>query len=513
MCPHRPLTGAAERYDWCLGHARGQEPPPGTPAPLPTGCWPKENVALLERYQDWLLGGGANEYAAKIIYIPMAGHILGLNLKPHCKIDLERDLDRAVEYLRARRAGKDWLAACRQGVNKFRRFLRLERGLGEESRIKPFDVSVHAQGLPAWLVSELERFQRVRQRSWRETRVDGNTRTFWSSHLKMWRFFCEERQVGQFADLKRQFVLDYVDHRLAAGYAIASVNYDLRNLASFLVFLQDEGYAVPQALLHVPCLKQPDSLPKYLTDEQVRRLRDDFEGHVAQVGQANHLRDALLDRAIFYLLWQCGLRSGEVEELRLEDLDLDGRKITIRDGKGRTDRTVYITDTAIHALREYLEARGMGSGDHVFLFRNAPLKKLFVFRRIHAAGERVGVKVHSHRLRHTCATQLLNAGCRITSIQKFLGHKRLNTTMIYARALDQTVADDYFKAMEQVEQQLVLPLASSKKQVSINEMLVLINSLFKSSLDPTQFEIASTLQAGLTWIEQTRSMDAKDYEC
>jgi hypothetical protein len=85
--------------------------------------------------------------------------------------------------------------------------------------------------------------------------------------------------------------------------------------------------------------------------------------------------------------------------------------------------------------------------------------------------------------------------------------------MIYARALDQTVADDYFKAMEQVEQQLVLPLASSKKQVSINEMLVLINSLFKSSLDPTQFEIASTLQAGLTWIEQTRSMDAKDYEC
>ena len=68
----------------------------------------------------------------------------------------------------------------------------------------------------------------------------------------------------------------------------------------------------------------------------------------------------------------------------------------------------------------------------------------------------MGVKVYPHRLRHTCATQLLNAGCRITSIQRFLGHKRLNTTMIYARAHDQTVADDYFAAMERVEQRLAI---------------------------------------------------------
>jgi hypothetical protein len=69
-------------------------------------------------------------------------------------------------------------------------------------------------------------------------------------------------------------------------------------------------------------------------------------------------------------------------------------------------------------------------------------------------GRRIGVKVYAHRLRHTCATQLLNAGCRITSIQRFLGHKKLNTTMIYARAHDQTVAEDYFPAMQRVEQRL-----------------------------------------------------------
>jgi site-specific recombinase XerD len=98
--------------------------------------------------------------------------------------------------------------------------------------------------------------------------------------------------------------------------------------------------------------------------------------------------------------------------------------------------------------------RGPGFRNHVFLCRNAPPKKFSIHNRIQAARERVGVKVYPHKLIHTCATQLLNAGCRITSIQRFLGHKKLNTTMIYARAHDKNVTEDYFRAMERVEQWL-----------------------------------------------------------
>ena len=65
-----------------------------------------------------------------------------------------------------------------------------------------------------------------------------------------------------------------------------------------------------------------------------------------------------------------------------------------------------------------------------------------------------GVTTTPHRLRHTFATQLLNAGCRATSIQKLLGHRRLNSTMIYARVHDRTVADDYYAAMTRIEKQL-----------------------------------------------------------
>ncbi len=498
MCPPQKATTAAGRYDQSLHYARDQHLSPDAPRPLPTCYWPKENVELLERYHAWLFGGGACEYSTKTIYLPMAGHVLGLNLKPHEQIDLESDLERALEYVRSKGAGKDWLAACRHGLEKFRRFLRLERGLGEISKITPFDVAQHTKGLPAWLVSELERFQHIQQRNWRLTRVESNIQRFWSSYLHAWRFLCEERNIRQLGDLKRQDILDYVDQRLDEGRSVSGVNTELRCLISFLGFLQDEGHTVPQSLLRIPGLKPPDSLPKHLTNEQVRLLRDDFEERAVQAKLVNHRRNALLDRAIFYLLWQCGLRSCEAEELRLEDLDLGGRIINIRDSKGRKDRTVYVTDTSVHALKEYLAVRGTGSGDQVFLFRNAPLRKLFVHRRIKAAGKRVGVKVYPHRLRHTAATQLLNAGCRITSIQRFLGHKKLNTTMIYARALDHIVAEDYYKAMEAIEQKFTRPSINSREDHSPQEMINLVDVLGATTLDPIQTEIIRELRLGLS---------------
>jgi hypothetical protein len=144
----------------------------------------------------------------------------------------------------------------------------------------------------------------------------------------------------------------------------------------------------------------------------------------------------------------------------------------VRKGKGQSDRAVYLTDTTVRVVTAYLAVRGMGTTDHVFLYRNLPLCKDLVRGRMKAAGERAGVKVYPHRLRHTCATQLLNAGCRVTSIQKFLGHRRLNSTMIYARVHDRTVAEDYCAAMERVEQRLQIgpPPAPSDEASAIEAL-------------------------------------------
>ena len=181
------------------------------------------------------------------------------------------------------------------------------------------------------------------------------------------------------------------------------------------------------------------------------RLQSEIQRRVEDARRTSRRRLALMTRAVLYLFWHCGLRASEVEELRMEDLNLPQKQLSVREGKGRKDRTVYLTKVTVEALKDYLVIRGEGSGDHVFLYRNAPLKKDLIRAQLKYAGERAGVKVHPHRLRHTCATQLLNAGCRITSIQQILGHKKISTTMVYARAHDQTVAEDYFAAMEKVE--------------------------------------------------------------
>jgi site-specific recombinase XerD len=468
MPPHKATT-TRERYDGALRHAHEERLPAGAPRPLPTSHWPQENVHLLERFYRWLLEGGMSEYGANTIYLPVAGHVLGLKLKPHPELDLEKDLDCALEYLQAKGVGDSWFKVSRNGLNMFRRFLRLERGLGEESKVTPFDPAPATQGLPTWLVSELERYQRVCQRNWRDARMEQNIRRFWSGYLRMWRFFVQERQVQKLEDLKRQHVLDYIDHRLSQGCSASGVNNDLRFLHMFLVFLQEEGYSLPQSLLRIPGLKQPDPLPRYLTDEQIRKLREEVEETVREAKLDSHRRLALMIRAAFYLLWQGGMRLGEVEELRLEDLDFPQKRLTVRDGKGKKDRTIYLTDTAIRVLQDYLGVRGQAGSDHVFVYRNAPMKKDLLRARLRAAGERIGVKVYPHRLRHTCATQLLNAGCRVTSIQRFLGHKELSSTMVYARAHDQTVAEDYFVAMQRVEQRL--NIVPESKQRSEDEVV------------------------------------------
>lgn len=501
MSPARQrVKTMAERYDQALIYGRDKNLPPDAQCPKLTREWPPENVELLERYAEWLASGGHSEDVIRKIYIPLAGHVLGLAFKPHTQFDLERDLQPGLDYITAKGAGPAWLKVNRNPLAKFRRFLLHTRGQ-VEVKARPYEPAPHTGDLPEWLVTELERYQHLCQRNWRPARVTQNAYRFWSGHIRVWRFLCQQCGVNALAEVRRKHLYDYAEHRLNEGKSVSTTNADLRGFRGFMIFLQEQEYQVPQVLLRVHGLKQPDRLPKYLTDEQVKALRDEFESQVTSAQFPYQKRDALLTRAAFYLLWQSGLRKGEVEELRLEDLDLKGRRLSVRNGKGLKDRTVYLTDTSVSALTAYLAVRGIGPTDHVFLYRNQAIAKDLIHGRLKAAGDRVGVKVHAHRLRHTAATQLLNAGCPVTSIQKFLGHKKLNTTMVYARAHDATVEADYFAAMSRVEQRLDLvgQLAETPEPVGESErgqLRALAEQLFIPELSyEMRLEIAVQMRA------------------
>lgn len=506
---------AAARYKRWLRNSRKSRLPPGFSDPQPPSAWPTENVALLERYLDWLVTDGAGQTCIDTYYLPVAGHVLGFNLKPHEQLAISAnsmqalplDLQPVIAYAEAKRLSPPMIRMYRHALDRFRRFLALERGLVEVAlNLNPVNVAQYHAGLPDWLIVHLTHYQHIRQANWRPARLNQAILRFWSSHTRLLRWLFAHYPITALNDIRREQVFAYIDQRLAAGYSPKSVNQELRAFQAVLCFLQERDLAVPQALLRLPGLKEPDALPRFLTDEQVYKLRADLEARVIAASNPTQQRNVLLDRAAFYLLWQGGMRLGEVEELRLDDLNLVQHQLMVRRGKGLQDRVVYLTATAVAALAAYLTMRGSGATDHVFLFRHRPLCKDFIRDRIKAAGERAGVKVTPHQLRHTFATQLLNAGCRLTTIQTLLGHRHPNSTLTYARIHDHTVAEDYQTAMAAIEQRLAdclaLPAAQTTNQnngrpQAEQQLLTLVDALTGDNLDQTQQAVLAELRQGL----------------
>jgi site-specific recombinase XerD len=316
------------------------------------------------------------------------------------------------------------------------------------------EIPASASCLTGELVQQLEAYRQLKANRWRTERVTANSRHFFGMHVSMWKYFLETCEVKRVPELRQEHVLKYVQFRLDQKRSPKTVNGTLSALRSFIFFLREDGVEAHPSLNNIQRLKEPERLPRYMTSEQVQRLQTVIETEA--VKGCNY--DALLVRSVFYLLWQGGLRSGEVEGLRFSDFYISqanhAKRLFVRDGKWRKGRAVYLTDVALEALRAYLAVRGtQRAGGFVFVRHGVPLKRHFLPQHLRTLGKQVDVNVSPHRLRHTFASQLLNVGCQVTSIQKLLGHTNLNTTMIYARAFDQTVMSDYFRALDVLENQ------------------------------------------------------------
>lgn len=307
------------------------------------------------------------------------------------------------------------------------------------------DVSRYWVDLPAWLTGPLGDYIACQQRHWNPSQVRHHTRVRLQTLGQVWRWLLT-RGVSSFEALRRQDVQAYVDARLTAGRAASTVNRELRELWSFLRFVEDQGQAVSPGVFRITRLKESKPLPRYLDEETYQRL----EMHLlAETQQGSY--DAYLDRTWFYLLAHGGLRLGELCDLRLGDLDLVGRRLAVREGKGRRDRAVPLSTTTCQMLNHYLAVRGSSHTDHLLIFRQKKMNPDLVRNRLQRYGAAVGVEVSPHRLRHTLATRLVNVGMDIVAIQRLLGHEKLETTMIYARVHDATMEHDFRQALARLE--------------------------------------------------------------
>ena len=237
-------------------------------------------------------------------------------------------------------------------------------------------------------------------------------------------------------------------------------------------------------------------MPRDVPLDHLSRLLQEVEA-AAKSGTPKEQRMGVMDRAWLLLMLHCGLRTGEVRRMALPDLNLQAKRVRIEKSKGLKDRIVYLSPATVAALRAYLEIRGPAATEHVFIHCHSALKASYCGRRLRTYGERCGVKVTPHQLRHTCATLLLNAGAPPAIVQAILGHKHIDTTMNYARLYDSTVATDYFGAMTEIEARMELAESGNGRPVSGGQLLALVDTLRTGSLNDDQKQTVLALRSGI----------------
>ena len=235
---------------------------------------------------------------------------------------------------------------------------------------------------------------------------------------------------------------NYIDYLHQKRLQPASINLYLAIIRVFYNYLKYEEKIKLANPVSANCrLRVPKPLPRALREDQV----DLFFTAIK----------TKRDWAMFRLMLRCGLRVEEVANLTLGDIDLKQKRIMVVDGKGGKDRVVYISDDAAEGLIRYVKLRSHQRVKKVFLvekgdYKGQPISVRGIQKRMEYYAKKTGLKISCHHLRHTMATQLLNADAQVESIQDLLGHNWITTTERYCNVSNVKVKRDYFNAMEKI---------------------------------------------------------------
>jgi site-specific recombinase XerD len=253
--------------------------------------------------------------------------------------------------------------------------------------------------------------------------------------------FLSSRGRTDLGQLVREDLEAYIEHEQDRGIRASTVSMRLGFLKAFLRFLIEQGSVREDVISKRLRIKVPDALPRAMAPEDIDKL----------LRVLDHPRD----RALVVVLLRTGMRVGELLNTLVSDLHLEERRIDIYEGdKNRVGRVVYLSDDALSALRQWLKRRKLNRSYLFYGQRYKPISytaaRMIFLKYLRRAGlTDKGYTLHS--LRHTCATELLNAGMRLECLQPLLGHSSLEMTRRYARLSDKTREEEYFRAMAIIE--------------------------------------------------------------
>ena len=233
-------------------------------------------------------------------------------------------------------------------------------------------------------------------------------------------------------EMLRKYLVEYQAINNCGKVTIDNIR---RSLSTFFSWLEEEDYILKSPMKRIHKIKTKTVIKSVITDEGIEQLRDNCK--------------EIRDLAIIDLLYSTGIRVGELVNLNVDDIDLEGRECIVY-GKGDKERRVYFDAKAKVHLKKYIDHR-KDNNSALFVTLDAPhdrLKISGVEIRLRELGRRIDLeRIHPHKFRRTMATRAIDKGMPIEQVQKILGHSQIDTTMQYAMVNQNNVKTSHQKFM------------------------------------------------------------------
>lgn len=248
--------------------------------------------------------------------------------------------------------------------------------------------------------------------------------------------YCHFKGLDSMEEIKRNNLNNYVRELREKDYSTTSVTRKIASLRGFYKWASSNEIIKfnPAGTLEQP--KLPQRLPKVVSTQEIDEIfsqkLDEFE------------------TVIFELLYSCGLRVSELVNLKLNDIDLNGKFLSCF-GKGSKERIVPFGEKAKNSIKIYLKVRDYivkkYDIDNKQFLINENGKKVTrqeIYEIVSSMGEKIHKHISPHTLRHSFATHLLENGADLRVVQELLGHSNVATTQLYTHISKKRLKEVYF---------------------------------------------------------------------
>lgn len=252
--------------------------------------------------------------------------------------------------------------------------------------------------------------------------------------------WCQKRRI-KLAEVTSKDLMYFNVWRKTTGINEITLAKDLSGLRALGEYLVREEIWKENYALILDRPKSPRTLPAVLSRQEVELL-------LSQIDTTERL--GTRDRALFELVYSCGLRISEVCSLKVIDLHLAEKFILVK-GKGSKERIIPFGQMASDYLKDYLDnvrpllVKGKIIPEVFVNYKGEPISRKGVWKRFKELNTLAGLDAKVHTLRHSFATHLLEGGADLRSVQELLGHSDLATTQIYTHVTDRELESAHHK--------------------------------------------------------------------